>query len=282
MAFGLWALFLFFLLYPFYVVHRQARGRREPITRTPAEWGATYEKIAHVTSDGIVLRGWWIPGRGDRAVMLLHGKAGSRNGHHSGIFELGRWYWEQGYSVMMADMRAHGESGGRYVYFGVREHMDMLGWLRRLDPAGRYRWRLHGFSMGAVTALMMKEKEPARIDRVVADAPWIDFEALVKRELWRRAKIPAFAYPYVRWVARTFFGQCFKMADNVARCRRLCGKKILYIFEGRDRLLPPSQIRTLEEACPRAEIAFFAQAGHVEAFRLEPERYKEVLIKKGF
>ncbi|WP_456450593.1 alpha/beta hydrolase, partial [Hydrogenimonas sp.] len=229
----------------------------------------------------VVLRGWWVPGSGERAVLLLHGKAGNRNGLETNIFELGRWYWERGYHVMMADMRGHGESGGKYVYFGVREHMDMLGWLRAFDPKVRYRWTLHGFSMGAVTALMMKDKEPARFERVVADAPWIDFDALVTQELWKRAKIPAFAYPYVKWVAKTFFGQSFKMADNVARVRRLCGQRVVYIFESDDALLPPLHRNLVKAKCPDATVKLFEGVGHVAAFKERPREYTAFLEGEG-
>ena len=266
--------------YPFYVVHRQTLGEHAAIERTPAEWGARFEPLTHRTSDGLTLRGWWIPG-GEKAVLLLHGKGGNRNGRHTAIFSLGEWYWKRGYSVMMADMRAHGESEGRYIYFGVREHMDMLGWLRSVDAGRRYRWILHGFSMGAVTALMMKEKEPERFETVVADAPWIDFEALVRQELWNRAKIPAFAYPYVRWIAASFFGQSFKMADNTARVGRLCGERIVYIFESEDALLPPTHRKIVETKCPDAKVALFGGVGHVAAFRENPRAYLELLEAEG-
>ncbi|WP_201352504.1 alpha/beta hydrolase [Hydrogenimonas urashimensis] len=272
---------LFLVLYPFYVVSKQISGYREPIEKTPAQWGASFENIDFVTDDGLVLKGWWIPGKGRKAVMLLHGKSGSRNGYHSGIFDLGQWYHSRGYHVMMADMRAHGESGGKYVYFGVRESCDMLGWLRKIDPLGEYRWVLHGFSLGAVTAMMMLEREPALFGKVVADAPWIDFEMLVKSELKKRAHLPPFTYPYVAWIAQNFFGQDFRAADNRGRCRRLCGRPILYIREEEDALLPPWHWRLLERACPQAKVALFEGVGHVEAFTECPRRYTKLLEAEG-
>ena len=274
-------LFLFILLYPFYVVYKQTLGEREPIVRTPEEWGASYEDIEYTTSDGIGLKGWWIRAESDRAVLLLHGKAGCRNGFHSGVFDLGHWYHRRGYNVMMPDMRAHGESGGKYIYFGIREHADMLGWIQAIDPSYRFRWVLHGFSMGAVTALMMADRAPGRFRKVVADAPWIDFEGVVKQELWKRAHVPAFAYPYIRWIAKTFFGQQFKLADNRARCRRLCGKDILYITEENDHLIRPYHWEILKTACPEAKIVTFEGVGHVSAFKEQPARYTELLEKEG-
>ena len=272
---------LFFVLYPFYVIHKQIRGSREPIERTPAEWGAEYEDISFTTADGVTLRGWWIEGSSERAVLLLHGKAGSRNGFHTGIFDLGAWYHARGYNVMMVDLRAHGESGGRYVYFGVREHADMLGWLEKIDPVGKHRWILHGFSMGAVTAMMMAEKRPGDFLKVVAHAPWIDFGRVVRQELWKRASVPPAAYPLIRRIAHLFFGQDFEKADNKERCKKLCGQEILYIRESEDELLPVYHWHLLKRLCPSAKVVTFEGIGHVEAFKTFPHLYTEILEKEG-
>jgi len=129
--------------------------------------------------------------------------------------------------------------------------------------------------------LMMAEREPIRFVKVVADAPWIDFEALVKQELWKRASMPPFAYPYVRWIAETFFGQDFHFADNRERCRRLCDKEILYIFESEDALLPALHYEYLKQVCPSVKVRIFDGVGHVNAFKEYPERYVEVLKDEG-
>ena len=269
------------LLYPFYVVYRQLQGEHGAPEKTPAVWGASYENVTHLTDDGLTLRGWWVPNRGEKAVLLMHGFGGNRNGIYTGIFELGAWYWKRGYNVLLPDLRAHGESDGRFVHFGVKERDDMLGWIEKIDPEARYRWTLHGFSMGASTALMMKERDPKRFAYVVADAPWIDFGKLVKQELWKRAGLPSWSFPYVRWIAETFFGQDFREADNRKRVRRLCGAPILYVFEADDRLVPSYQRRILMRECPDADRVLFPDAGHVEAFKNDPEAYTRLLESKG-
>ncbi len=266
-------LLLLLLLYPVWVVHRQTLGMHEKVEKSPAEWGEAYEDIAYETTDGVVLRGWWVPAEGDEAVLLIHGNGGSRNGFTSGIFELGKWYRKRGFTVMMVDLRAHGESGGERIYFGVKESSDLLGWVEAIDSQSRFAWTIHGFSMGAVTALMMKEKAPAKFKKIVADAPWIDFHALVKQELWKRAHLPPLCYGYVRFLAKRVLGIDFNAADNRERCRKLCGEKNLYIFETEDRLVTPLHEEALKRVCPEAEIFEFAGAAHVEAFKEDPDRY---------
>ncbi len=269
---------LLLFCYPVYVVYAQLKGEHGKPEATPAQWGADYKDVSFRADDGVVLRGWWIPKKGsDKAVLLLHGKGGNRSGIYTGVFDLAEWYWKRGYNVLLPDLRAHGQSGGRIVYFGLKEHEDMLGWIEKIDPDHRYAWTLHGFSMGAVTVLMMKEKAPDRFGAVVADAPWIDFEKLVKQELWKRAKLPSWSYGYVRWIAETFFGQDFAFVDNKERVQKLCGEKILYIFEADDTLLPSYQREELLKRCPNADIALFDGIGHVEAFKNDPAAYTRLL-----
>ncbi len=279
MSLILFALLIFVLLYPLWVVHRQTLGRHERIERSPKEWGAGFEDIEYETFDGLILRGWWVAAETRKAVLLLHGNGGSRNGHRSGIFDLGRWYHERGFSVMMVDMRAHGESEGRRIYFGIKESVDLLGWVERIDPNSAFSWSIHGFSMGAATALMMKDRKPDRFERVVADAPWIDFHTLARRELWRRAYLPPLFYGYIRFIAKRVFDIDFNAADNQKRSKRLCGERILYIFESQDRLVTPLHTKILKQICPDAKVAIFDDVGHVEAFKGDSERYLDTLRK---
>jgi len=277
MTFPLLSLVLFAFLYPVWVVHRQTLGMHETVEKTPEAWPAPYDDICFTTNEGILLKGWWVPAESRKAVLLLHGNGGSRNGYHSGVFELGRRYHERGFNVMMVDLRAHGESGGKRIYFGVRESVDMLEWLKRFDSDWRYRWSLHGFSMGAATVLMMAEYAPERFDFVAADAPWIDFPYLVRQELWKRSRLPAFTYGYICWIAETFFGQNFTKADNRARCKKLCNRNVLYIFEGEDALIVPYHREILKKQCSEAKMRVFGKVGHVDAFKTSPERYMEMI-----
>ncbi len=266
-------LLLILLSYPVWVVHKQTLGSHERVEKFPSEWGVVFENIEYKTSDGLKLYGWWVPAKSEKAVLLIHGNGGSRNGFHSGVFELGKWYREHGYNVMMVDLRAHGESEGQRTYFGAREHEDLLGWIRSIDPKSRFEWMIHGFSMGAVTALMMKQKDPSRFKWVVADAPWIDFHILAKQELYRRANLPPLFYGYVSFIAKRLFGMEFATVDNKERCRKLCGSDILYIFESEDTLVTPIHRVLLERACPDANIVTFEGVGHVDAFKECPDLY---------
>ena len=60
------------------------RPRRRPLTRTPRDYGLEYDEVAFRSTDGLTLRGWWMPaeaGAGPApAVVLLHPLFGNRQG----------------------------------------------------------------------------------------------------------------------------------------------------------------------------------------------------------
>jgi hypothetical protein len=84
--------------------------------------GATEEDFVVRAPDGIVLRGWKVrprPANGDW-ILLFHGRSDNR----MGMLGQAELLLRHGYSVVMMDSRAHGESGGA---------MATYGWLERLD-----------------------------------------------------------------------------------------------------------------------------------------------------
>ncbi|MCS7009777.1 MAG: hypothetical protein NZL98_00205, partial [Anaerolineales bacterium] len=112
--------------------------RRFPleITRTPAEYGLDYEEVAFPASDGITLRGFWIPASGsDRAIIILHGHGSSLDWD----IQRAPHFHQAGFGVLLFDFRAHGRSDGRLATFGYLERQDVLGAVEFLKARGMKR-----------------------------------------------------------------------------------------------------------------------------------------------
>ena len=61
------------------------------------------------TSDGVTLHGWWIEGRGDRALIWYHGNAGNIGDR----LHNARWFVDRlGVDVVLVDYRGYGRSQG--------------------------------------------------------------------------------------------------------------------------------------------------------------------------
>ena len=116
------------------------------------------EKVSIQSFDGLILRGEFFEGEGepDSTVLLVHGYRCNRRREYAAI---ARFYLEAGYNVLLVDNRAHGESDGRYIGFGILDREDCYRWVHFLDDRfdGKQNIFLHGISMGAATVLMASD-----------------------------------------------------------------------------------------------------------------------------
>jgi uncharacterized protein len=136
-----------------------------------AHAGAHREDFSVTAPDGAILRGWKVlpdHAASGNWVLLFHGVADNRVGV-TGQAEL---LLRAGYSVVMMDARAHGESGGPMATYGWLERNDTRAIVDALE-ASEHPTHLFalGESMGAGIALQSAAVEP-RIEAVVAEAPF--------------------------------------------------------------------------------------------------------------
>lgn len=83
------------------------------------------EDVELTTKDKAVLKGWWFrSGFTGNCVIVLHGIGDSKGGS-SGFAPM---FLSGGYSVLAPDSRAHGESGGEFVTYGLLERHDVIAW----------------------------------------------------------------------------------------------------------------------------------------------------------
>ncbi|MDE7359355.1 MAG: alpha/beta hydrolase, partial [Lachnospiraceae bacterium] len=92
------------------------------------EWLETAErrKIQVRTADGYLLTAAEFPAQtGDRWALLLHGYTGWKEE----MYQFACWYHQQGYSVLVPDLRCQGESEGDFIGMGWTDHYDCELWI---------------------------------------------------------------------------------------------------------------------------------------------------------
>lgn len=134
--------------------------------------GASREDFVVNASDGTVLRGWKVHARQANGgwVLLFHGVSDNR----AGMLSQAQVLLGHGYSVVMMDSRAHGESGGAMATYGWLERNDTRAVTNALYATETPQVLLAlGSSMGAAIALQSASVEP-RIAGVVAESSFSD------------------------------------------------------------------------------------------------------------
>jgi fermentation-respiration switch protein FrsA (DUF1100 family) len=82
-----------------------------------AKLGAPHEPVAFTTSDGLTLRGWYVPSRNGAAVVAFPGRAGPQKS--------ARMLVRHSYGVLLFDRRGEGESDGDPNAFGWAMDRDL-------------------------------------------------------------------------------------------------------------------------------------------------------------
>jgi uncharacterized protein len=82
-----------------------------------ADLGAPYETVEFTTSDGLRLRGWYIPSKNGAAIISFPGRASSQ--------KQAKMLARHGYGVLLFDRRGEGESQGDPNTFGWEGERDI-------------------------------------------------------------------------------------------------------------------------------------------------------------
>lgn len=143
------------------------------------------ERVVITSHDGLRLVGHYLHHPGTRGtVLLMHGFRSDAYYDFSCAF---RTYYDLGFSVLSVYQRAHGESEGRYISYGVKERFDCRDWaLYIADRFGPdHDIFLDGLSMGSSTVLMATGLElPGSVRGVIADCgftcPYDEFAHVLK------------------------------------------------------------------------------------------------------
>lgn len=135
-----------------------------------ASLNATREDFLVRADDGILLRGWKVKPahpNGDW-VLLLHGRSHNR----SVMLPYAEFLLAAGYSVVMMDARAHGNSGGSMSMYGEREIFDIQVIVKSIESTERV---IHLFALGESMGAAVSLQSAAlvrQIDGVVAEGPF--------------------------------------------------------------------------------------------------------------
>jgi uncharacterized protein len=115
---------------------------------------------------GHAIAGWWLDqGAKSSVVLLLHSIRSDR----SSMLSRARLLSSHGFSVLLIDLQAHGETPGAAITLGSRESADVraaLGWLKRTVPGRRI--GVIGCSLGGAAVLL--GPQPSGFDAVVLEA----------------------------------------------------------------------------------------------------------------
>lgn len=230
--------------------------------------------------DGCRLHGRYYHVRdGAPLEILFHGYRSCAFRDCSGGHALSR---KMGFNALVVDQRAHGDSDGVTITFGIKEHRDCLRWIEYSNQ--RFGTDtpiiLSGLSMGAATVLMATGLElPENIACVLADSPYSTPSAIIEKVCQDQHYPVVLCRPLIHLSAWLFGG--FRLNSCTAKEAVQSAKVPILLIHGEDdRLVPCSMSSEIASCCASsATVQTFPYAGHGLSYMIDPVRYERVVYE---
>ena len=167
--------------------------------RTPEEFGLHAEHFFVKTEDGLNISTYEVAVDSPKVVIVC--LSGIHNPSVTEFFGHARLFKEQGYSTILLDMRAHGESDGDKICVGYKEYLDVKAVVQYIKQQPEYSdvpIVLMGFSMGASTAINAIGKIP-EVGGLISLSAFSSWEEVFYENMKKTAPaiIAKIEYPFV-------------------------------------------------------------------------------------
>ncbi len=232
------------------------------------------ESVRIPSESGELLSGWFVPADGERGtILLLHGNRGSR----LSMLNRARLFWNAGYSVLLIDLQAHGESPGTQITAGFRESNNVrsaVEYLKSRTPGQRI--GIVGVSLGGAATLLAS---PLDVDAVVLEAVYTTIEeAIDNRIRMRLGPLSPIATALLLVQLEPRLGVPPSRLRPIEHIGRL-GCPVMVMAGDCDRRTTIDETRQLfERANEPKELVVFKGAEHVDLEKFSPRHYADCVL----
>lgn len=280
-----------------FVVYRMAFARNDKIIGTPLDFPDTefytpyakemtknikifldipYEDVYITSNDGLKLHGKFYEGQKDKPVIIFfHGYRANATRDGSGIHTLGT---EKGLNILVITQRAHKESEGKTITFGIKESLDCLSWIDYAKERFGQDKKviLWGISMGAATVLTAVGRDlPDNVLGIGADCGYSSAKDIL-RTVIKSMKLPVgISYQLVKLGARIYGGFNIEETSPMEAVKN-AKVPILFIHGVADDFVPCHMTHTNYEACVSDKSLVLVEgAGHGMSYYVDMKKVNE-------
>jgi dipeptidyl aminopeptidase/acylaminoacyl peptidase len=259
-----------------YAAHILSTPKRNFNSRAAAAFSVSPQEIKITTLDGLKIASWFIPTKAsDKALILVHGMNSSRTAEFDGHFaEFGAAMQRQGFTVLMIDLRGHGQSSNARFTFGITEKQDIISSVNWLESQGFKTGKIGvlGVSMGAASAIRATA-EDSYIGALVIDSAFAKVYPIIQTHWQSDSGLPNIFLPSTMMFGHLLTGYDLTSSQPVTQIAQISPRPILIIHSVADPYTPVSNADQLKSANPSAEYWQTSAPQHAGSYNLNPQAY---------
>ncbi len=254
----------------------------DTVTEKAREFEAKEHEVVETKSfDGLRLVGHWFPCEGaKRVIVAMHGWRSAWSQDFGIICDF--WH-KNGCSVLYAEQRGQGESGGDYMGFGLLERYDCYEWTKWVceNTESSLPVYLCGLSMGAATVLMTAGFDlPERVHGIMADCAFTSPHAIWKHVVQNNLHIP---YGLYKAAASDLYKKKIQADSKGYSCPEAlknCKVPVLFIHGTDDRFVPVTHTYENYKACASEKrLLIVPGADHCLSYLKDPAVYEKTALE---
>ena len=247
------------------------------------EW-LSQQKIEYVfikSDDNLKLHATLLRSKSNKnCVICFHGYTSKGLNDYGTI---SKFYIEQGFNMLIVDERAHGDSEGTYIGFGVLDRYDVVKWIEYAIKlfGNDVNIMLHGDSMGATTVLLASGLNlPKNVKAIVADCGFTSAYDVFSHILKRDYHIPEFPIMNVTEImTRKKAGYGYNDASTLDAVAST-DIPILFVHGDKDDFVPPWMSEKNYEACKsEKELLIVKGADRAESYYIDTPAFENAVKK---
>lgn len=268
---------VFLLTFSFVSFYRQSHPPRWPSHETPKTYGLDYETVEFNSTDGLKVKGWFIPAGKEKkpAIIITHGFGADK----SDVLTLTPFLHKAGYHLFLFDFRGHGEHPATYTSFGYKEQNDIKGALDYV--AGRPEVETEkiggfGISMGGAAMVIVAAKDQ-RLKALWLDSPYESLDLAMDAHFKLAFRAPKFPFAYFGYLNYClWFGRWPTQISTIKAIDKISPRPIFIINGADDVITPPWGARRLYDKAQEPKGIWIATgARHTEAYGVNSREYEE-------
>ena len=238
-----------------------------------------YETVEVVSYDGLRLRGrYYHLTDGAPLILFFHGYRCSSLRDGNGIFLYTR---KLGYNVLLIDQRAHGNSEGKTITFGIKERFDCKKWVEYVVERFGTKQKVYlcGLSMGAATVLMASDVGlPENVIGILADCPYSSPKEILCTVM-RNLGFPAKPTYYLAKLSAKLIGRFDVEETSALEAIRNSQIPTLIIHGDSDDFVPCSMSMDCQMAGEdHVELLLIKRAGHGMSHCVDTPSYEKAVL----